>query len=571
MDISIFKSISNSIIDKLSNIENRIKSIWEMPRSPIYENYVITLDRISDINIIQQIINHPNIELQIQEWQDLGIVDNMFIIDDVIIDGMLTNEYKHLPIDTKYFKDLEYEILSLFDDLDNSLDGWLIKSENYQALNTILPKFKEKVQTIYIDPPYNTGSDEFIYKDNFQHSSWLTMMENRLNLAREFITNKGVIFISIGDTIKSDVHITSVSRLIALANQIFGEDNYIATFVRKSGVAPRQDIKHIANAHDYIVSYSKKIDLLNLNQKPATFKGFVYEDEYVNTRGKYRLNKLDRGSKHYSESLDYPIVAPDGTEIFPGGNPNDKRWIWTWSKDKVKWGIERGYIVFKKDKYGSWKVYYKEYELVDNEEKPIKRTNPYDTFIMEAYNEIGSQELKSLFEERVFEYPKPTNLILHLLKIGSFTDSLIFDFFAGSGTTAHAVMKLNKEDGGKRKFLAVEMADYFETILIPRIKKTAYSFNWKAGKPQDNNGIGIFFKYYELEQYEDTLRNVKYDDYDLFNSPYQDPYNQYVFMRDLKMLETLEIDYENNKVNVDLSSLGEKTPTSTKRSEVSGR
>jgi adenine specific DNA methylase Mod len=174
---------------------------------------------------------------------------------------------------------------------------------------------------------------------------------------------------------------------------------------------------------------------------------------------------------------------------------------------------------------------------------------------MEAYNEIGSQELKSLFEERVFEYPKPTNLILHLLKIGSFTDSLILDFFAGSGTTVHAVMKLNKEDGGKRKFLAVEMADYFETILIPRIKKTAYSFNWKAGKPQDNNGIGIFFKYYELEQYEDTLRNVKYDDYDLFNSPYQDPYNQYVFMRDLKMLETLEIDYENNKVNVDLSKL----------------
>ena len=127
MDISIFKSISDNIIDKLSNIENYIKSVWEMPRSPIYENYVITLDRISDIGIIQQIINHPNIELQIQEWQDLGIIDNMFTIDDIIIDGMLTNEYKHLPIDTKYFKDLEYEILSLFDDLDNSLDGWLIK------------------------------------------------------------------------------------------------------------------------------------------------------------------------------------------------------------------------------------------------------------------------------------------------------------------------------------------------------------------------------------------------------------------------------------------------------------
>lgn len=475
--------------------------------------------------------------------------------------GELNPKYKHLPIDTKYFKDLELEILGLFDDLDNSLDGWLIKSENYQALNTILPKFKEKVQTIYIDPPYNTGSDEFIYKDKFQHSSWLTMMENRLKLAKEVLKENGIIFVSIGDTTKTDTHITSTSKLTTLMNEIFSEDNYVATFVRKSGIAPRQDIKHIANTHDYIVSYAKKIDLLKLNQKPASLKEFVYEDKYVAIRGKYRLNKLDRGSIHYSESLDYPIIAPDGTEIWPGGDPEDKRWIWRWSKDKVKWGIENDYIVFKKDTEGNWKVYYKEYKLVDNQGKPRQRMNPYDTFIMEVYNEIGNGEIENLFGGRVFEYPKPTNLILHLLKIGSFADSLILDFFAGSGTTAHAVMKLNKEDGGKRKFILVEMADYFETIIIPRLKKIAYSFNWKDGKPQDNDGIGIFFKYYELEQYEDTLRRVKYDDSDLFDNPYQDPYNQYVFMRDLKMLSALEVDYENNKVKVDLSRLYPNTPS----------
>jgi adenine-specific DNA-methyltransferase len=160
-----------------------------------------------------------------------------------------------------------------------------------------------------------------------------------------------------------------------------------------------------------------------------------------------------------------------------------------------------------------------------------------------------------LFGKRVFEYPKPTDLIIHLLKIGSSKQSIVLDFFSGSGTTAHSVMQLNKEDGGKRKFILIEMADYFDTVIIPRIKKVAFSFNWKDGKPQDNNGMGIFFKYYELEQYEDTLRNVKYDDYDLFNNPYHDIYNQCVFMRDLKMLEALEIDYENNKVNVDLSKL----------------
>ena len=144
----------------------------------------------------------------------------------------------------------------------------------------------------------------------------------------------------------------------------------------------------------------------------------------------------------------------------------------------------------------------------------------------------------------------------------------MLDFFAGSGTTAHAVMKLNKEDGGKRKFILIEMAEYFDTVIIPRIKKIAYSFSWKNGKPQDSDGIGIFFKYYELEQYEDTLRKVKYEDSDLSSlfpsdrgvsaladGVFKDPYNQYVFMRDLKLLEALEVDYENNKVKVDLSKL----------------
>ncbi|HRR53660.1 MAG TPA: hypothetical protein P5301_09380 [Bacteroidales bacterium] len=137
-------------------------------------NYVITLDRIinqvKNLELIDKILNHKNIDEQINEWKELGIIDNSFdkndIYEDTILGKQLNNKYKHLPIDTKYFKDLEIEILKLFDNLDYSLDGWLIKSENYQALNTILPKFKEKAQTIYIDPPFNTGSD-FVYLDKY--------------------------------------------------------------------------------------------------------------------------------------------------------------------------------------------------------------------------------------------------------------------------------------------------------------------------------------------------------------------------------------------------------------------
>jgi len=166
-------------------------------------------------------------------------------------------------------------------------------------------------------------------------------------------------------------------------------------------------------------------------------------------------------------------------------------------------------------------------------------------------NILGEQESdKFIFPKSLYNVKDCVNATTQ-----NYKESIVLDFFAGSGTTAHAVMKLNKEDSGRRKFILVEMADYFETIIIPRIKKVAYSFNWKDGKPQDNDGIGIFFKYYELEQYEDSLRKAKYEDSDLFENPYQDPYNQYVFMRDLKLLEALEIDYKNNKVNVSLSKL----------------
>jgi len=342
----------------------------------------------------------------------------------------------------------------------------------------------------------------------------------------------GVINISIGDTIKSQVRINSSSPLQILCNYIFGEDNYVANFVRKSGIAPRQDIKHVANSHDYVLSYAKNIELAKANRKLADTSRLKYKDAYFNERGKFDLKKLDKGSIRYSESLDYSIIieegetievfdngifkkikAPERIEIWPGGDPNDKRWIFTWSKEKVKWGIENGFIVFRKDKSRKWKVYYKEYELVDNKDKPRERTNPYNTLILGFQNEIGTSEIEKLFNKRLFEYPKPSDLTSYLLKIFSDKNSTILDFFAGSGTTAHAVMKLNKEDGGKRKFILVEIADYFDTVIIPRIKKVAYSFNWKDGKPQDTNGIGVFFKYQILEQCEDALRSFEFIEY----------------------------------------------------------
>ncbi len=198
--LQILKNIAFKIIDFISQFEDELVKIWNKPKFVKNSNYVITLDRLNNIELIKKILNHKNIAEQIREWQELGIVDENFEIDDVIEKDLtgehLAEKYRHLPIDTKYFKDLELEILNQFEDLDKSLDGWLIKSENYQALNTILPKFKEKVQTIYIDPPFNLdSSDQFLYRTNYKDANWAILLENRLRIAKDWLNEKGSIFV----------------------------------------------------------------------------------------------------------------------------------------------------------------------------------------------------------------------------------------------------------------------------------------------------------------------------------------------------------------------------------------
>lgn len=206
--LQILKDIAFKIIDFISQFEDELVKIWNKPKFVKNSNYVITLDRIN-LEIISKIIKHKNFGEQVKEWEEFGIIQNAKIknqndkskfkidlFEDTLQGRKLKKEYEHLPIDTKYFKDLEFEILSQFDDLDKSLDGWLIKSENYQALNTILPKFKEKVQTIYTDPPFNLdSSDQFLYRTNYKDANWAILLENRLRIAKDWLNEKGSIFV----------------------------------------------------------------------------------------------------------------------------------------------------------------------------------------------------------------------------------------------------------------------------------------------------------------------------------------------------------------------------------------
>ena len=395
-------------------------------------------------------------------------------------------------------------------DFDNT-ENIVIVGENLETLKLLLKPYFSKVKMIYIDPPYNTGKD-FIYRDNFKeplkdylektgqidnegkklttnteasgryHSDWLNFIYPRLFLARSLLRDDGVIFVSIDD---HEVH-----HLRMIMDEIFGEENFVANFIRRQNIAGKQDAKFFAYEHDYCTCYCKNINSLTVQRRLSNLENYRYSDEFESERGKFYLRRMDDDGIHYSENLDYPIEIEKGKEllvfddnsrkvfkekiyktivVWPGGDEKDKSFTWRWSKSKLLWGIENDLIVLKKNKKGDWGIYFKEYQLVDNNLNKVIRTIPFGTFIMEFPNNISHQGFTELFDnKKVFEYPKPVDLMKHLVKLASGEKSLILDFFAGSGTTGHAVWDLNKEDGGNRKFILVQLD---EEVLDENIKK----------------------------------------------------------------------------------------------------
>jgi len=461
--LQILKDIANKIIDFIAQFEDELVKIWEKPKFVRNSNYVVTLDRVfkqkGGIEIIDKILKHKNFKEQVKEWQELGILEkeSKDLFESTLTGKQLKKEYQFLPIDTKYFKDLELEILGLFDDLDNSLDGWLIKSENWQALNTILPKFREKVQAIYIDPPFNTGQD-FYYMDKFQDSTWLTLVENKLRLAKYFLNEKGSLYLHL------DPRANYYGRI--LLDEIFGKNNFINEIIWAYEKARYSENKFKEN-HETLLLYSKT-------------DNYFFKVQYVPRKGEIELTKSTGRHKVDYEgkiSPDYWVDIPSFSTVMTAG------------------------------------------------ERSVKLLGIY------------------------FETQKPEKLIQRVLETTSKNDDLVLDFFLGSGTTTAVAHKLG------RKWLGVEMGEHFYSVVLPRMKKVlAYDKSGISKEVKEYQGGG-FFKYYELEQYEDVLRKVKYEDSTIFEVPGESPYQQYVFMKDRKLLNALEIDYKNNKVKVDLSKL----------------
>jgi len=394
-----------------------------------------------------------------------------------------------------------------------------IEGENLEVLKVLQKSYFGKVKMIYIDPPYNTGNDSFIYPDKFSqskrdylqqvgdvdqegnrlkeglfhqnskengqyHSNWLNMMMPRLFLARNLLRDDGVIFVSIDD---NEVH-----NLRLLMNELFGEENFVCEYPRVTKKGGKSSAE-IAKNHDYVLMYTKNRDNADLSGIRHTDKGYCKKDEYFEDRGFYKVNQtLDYDSLGYVQSLDYPITI-NGETFYAGGDKEQYEnrhkgihgradWGWRWSEDLFIFGLENGFIEVHKGGDRP-RIYTKTYQnariVKDNNVYKVEyydRTKPLSTleFTDNKYsNDNAKKVLDEIMHKGVFEYTKHTNLICGLSRLVNDDDFIILDFFAGSGTTGHAVYDLNSEDGGKRKFILVQLPE--ECDEKSEAKKAGYN------------------------------------------------------------------------------------------------
>ncbi|MCW3129604.1 MAG: site-specific DNA-methyltransferase [Methanophagales archaeon] len=531
--LKVLKETAYKVIDFVAQFEDELVKIWNKPKFVLNINYVITLDRIAKkdggIEFIEKIVKHKGFEEQKEEWKDLGILDE-FDESKLFINTLngkeLSNEYQFLPIDTKYFdEDTKLELLSLFDDLDNELDGWLIHSENYQALKTVLPKFREKVQTIYIDPPFNKEQDaDYFYSVKYKDATWITSLENRLHLARDVLKDTGSIFV------RCDYNGNMYVRL--LMNEIFGEENFrneivINRFQKAS--------KGFTNTTESLFFYSAtENSKTNFLKRPRVC---IYCKQPVQLRWTWAHSAGENKEPRYF------IVDGKKVLLYP---PKGRHW--TNSQEEIDKLQAEGRIRINKNT-----------SYIDTQGNRInfipEKLQSEDINIDNNWTDIPGYEF-GVFSPWKFQTENSEILLKRVIESTSNEGDLVMDFFLGSGTTTAVAHKLG------RKWLGVEMGEHFYTVVLLRMKKVSAYDKSGISKEKDvkehynQNKAGGFFKYYDLEQYEQTLRKAIYKP----SHPFVDfddksIYQQYVFMKDLKLLDAMKLDYEKNQIKINFEEI----------------
>lgn len=523
--VKAIKKVGRIIIDFLAQIEEFQKKLWLKKKLVVETNWCITLDKI-DESFYPEIASN---DAQRQEWVELYAIDEIAgDLMSVAYSNPLTIEFleqnKNLMLDTKHFsKEFTERLIASIDNLDEKTNGLMIHSENFQALNLLQERYREQVQCIYIDPPYNTNASEILYKNGYKHSSWSSLMRDRLLTSRFLMKKDAIMCVTIDDF---ELH-----RLWHIVQEIFGDDNELGTALIRNNPQGRSTLKGFAVNHEFALFFAnsesvKSIGRLEHSQKQKDRyseideKGIPFLWENFRKTGT-DSNRADRPKQFYPIYTDGAIIqfaemewdeinskwnitaAPQGLEvIWPISDTGEEK-VWKWGIDRAKANTKDLKV---EGEQSNWQIYRKNYI---NEEGSLPGT--WWDKPKYAAGSHGTNLLTDFFGvTKKFSFPKSVYAVEDCLRVSNEdSESIILDYFAGSGTTGHAVIDLNREDNGNRKYILVEMGNYFNTVTKPRIKKAVYSKDWKDGKPQNrNNGISQIFKYVWLESYEDTLNNI---------------------------------------------------------------
>lgn len=499
--IRVMRKIAGKLIDFLAQLEDFQKKLWLKKKFIVETNYCITLDRIPEDMYPEIAAN----DAQIDEWIKLFAIDE--IQKDLHCPAFsrpLTPEFlkanDKLVLDTRFFdEDFKARVVASMDDFDEKCDGLLIHSENFQALNVLKNRFAREVRCIAIDPPYNTGNGDFNYKDSYKHSCWLTMMYDRLELSKILLSEDYNYFCCSGED--------EQANLKNLYNLVFGEKNVLPTAYWEKVYSPRMDALALSEDHDQISISGTGVCRIPFEQNDKQFS----EIDHTNGKRYRRRSARKEGSNSRRQdrpNLYYPITTPDGTLVYPIRSDGSEG-CWRWSQEKYQIKSEAGELEWVETETG-WQLYAKQYYDENSTMPPSSLWN----YKLAGHNHEATQQIKDFFSIKAFSTPKPVKLFELMFRISARNGALwILDYFAGSGTAGNALINLFRKDTQKGKYILVEMGDYFDSVLKPRIAKVAYSETWKDGKPTSRQtGISHCFKYIRLESYEDTLNNLQFDE-----------------------------------------------------------
>lgn len=517
--IKVLRRIAGKLIDFLAQLEEFQKKLWLKKKFVVETNYCITLDRVPEELYPAVAAN----ETQREEWVKLFAIDE--IAESTISPGYsaplsvaFLKANDKLVLDTRFFDEsFKARLLAAIENCDEQCDGLLIHSENFQALNLLQERYREQVKCVHIDPPYNTRTSGFLYKNAYQHSSWLAMMGNRIGATSSLITNDGAYVCHIDENEYERLHMLLDAMSLPNAGTIIWDKRN-----------PMNSAMGIATQHEYIVWRSwnqlpvnrRNDNIVAILEKAANLVGKYGKDAQEAQRefsAWISANKMlgggekayryldDEGYVYQSVSLRAPEPRSDPKFFEPLIHPRTNKPCpvppngFSRTPETLAAMMNRGEILFGDDE-----------STQPRQKVLLKNDTSRQMASLIKDGRKGKADMVLLGLD--FPYCHPVSLYEEIVAASApEKKGIVFDYFAGSGTSGHAVINLNREDGGSRKYILVEMGDYFDTVLKPRIAKVVYSESWKEGKPTARDtGISHCCKYLRLESYEDALNNLTF-------------------------------------------------------------